>query len=144
METPAVSPSRAALSPASVLLGVCRGMENEKTHLPSSFAHPHPGCITAPLRLDYTNVLFTPPRSRLRAPNPPFSTVGCCLRATLWKRVILWYCAGINMKSHYGLLDRRREGGRMVKGGVGCGWRDAQLRLHLVWDLAHKEIRTQK
>lgn len=90
-----------------------------KTHLPSSFAHPHPGCITAPLRLDYTNVLFTPPRSRLHAPNPTMATIGWCLHAVLWQHVILWYCAGINMKSHYGLLDHKREGGRMAKGGAG-------------------------
>lgn len=101
----------------------------EKKSLPPSSIHLHTSCITTQLHLDYINVL-------------PVSQASLCTRQThsplsavpgraLWRRVILWYCVRINIKSHYGCDGlQERKGWRKQGWKRDLGWWATVGRLH--------------
>ncbi len=81
----------------------------KKTPPSCSSIHPHTCCITTQLHLDYINVLS--PSQASSAWAKPILHRRRCLCGALWRRIILWYCVRINIKSHYGCGgSREREG----------------------------------
>lgn len=87
----------------------------EKKKLFHSSFHLHTSCITTQLHLDYINVL-SPSQASSACAKPILHPLRCLCRA-LWWRVILCYCVGINVKSHYsGGGSWKTEGAR--RGGV--------------------------
>lgn len=90
-------------------------MQGKKKKLFHSSFHLHTSCITTQLHLDYINVL-SPSQASSACAKPILHPLRCLCRA-LWWRVILCYCVGINVKSHYsGGGSWKTEGAR--RGGV--------------------------